>query len=109
MGTPAAFFDLDRTLLKGASGPLIQEALVSAGVLPDRKLPGERLVYRFYEIAGETLVGIGLARQAARVFAGLDPMAVREAAEQAAETLSEHVLPYVHALVDEHHGEGRPV
>lgn len=109
MAATAAFFDLDRTLLKGASGPLITEALIDAGVLPDRHFPGERAVYRFYELVGETLVGIGLARQAASVFAGLDPSAVREAARQAADRLAGQVLPYVYPLVDDHHREGRRV
>jgi putative phosphoserine phosphatase / 1-acylglycerol-3-phosphate O-acyltransferase len=109
MGRAAAFFDLDRTLLKGASGPLLTEALMRAGVLPQRRLPGERFVYRAYEVIGESLVGIGLARQAVRVFAGIDRSAVRAAAETAADDLSRHVLPYVHPLVDEHRAEGRPV
>jgi putative phosphoserine phosphatase / 1-acylglycerol-3-phosphate O-acyltransferase len=109
MGRAAAFFDLDRTLLKGASGPLLTEALMRAGVLPERHIPGERLVYRVYEVIGESLVGIGLARQAARVFAGLDREAVRAAAEHAADELSDHVLPYVHPLVEEHRAEGRAV
>jgi putative phosphoserine phosphatase/1-acylglycerol-3-phosphate O-acyltransferase len=105
----AAFFDLDRTLLKGASGPLLTRALVEAGVLPDRHYPGERLVYRFYEVVGETLVGMALARQVANVFAGTDPEAVRAAAKVAAEELSDHVLPYVHPLIDDHHRERRKV
>jgi putative phosphoserine phosphatase/1-acylglycerol-3-phosphate O-acyltransferase len=105
----AAFFDLDRTLLKGASGPLLTQALVDAGVLPDRHFPGEGLVYRFYELAGETLVGMALARQVANIFTGIDPDAVRAAAKVAADELSDHVLPYVHPLVDEHHREGRAV
>lgn len=105
----AAFFDLDRTLLKGASGPLLTRALVEAGVLPDRHYPGERVVYRFYELVGETLVGMALARQVANVFAGTDPEAVRAAAKTAADELSEHVLPYVHPLIAEHRREGRKV
>jgi putative phosphoserine phosphatase / 1-acylglycerol-3-phosphate O-acyltransferase len=105
----AAFFDLDRTLLKGASGPLLMQALVDAGVLPDRHYPGEGLVYRFYELAGETLVGMALARQIANVFSGIDPESVRAAAKIAADELSGRVLPYVHPLVDEHHREGRKV
>ena len=109
MGRAAAFFDLDRTLLKGASGPLLTEALMRAGVLPERSIPGERLFYRAYELAGESLFGIGLARQAARVFAGLDRNSVRAAAEVAAEELSSRVLPYVHPLVEEHRAEGRAV
>jgi putative phosphoserine phosphatase/1-acylglycerol-3-phosphate O-acyltransferase len=78
-------------------------------VLPDRHYPGERLVYRFYEVVGETLVGMALARQVANIFAGTDPEAVRAAAKVAAEELSDHVLPYVHPLIDDHHREGRKV
>ena len=62
MGKGAAFFDLDRTLLRKASGPVLTEALVSAGVAPDRKVPGVGLVYRLNDVVGESLVGMGLAR-----------------------------------------------
>src|SRR5918998_477393 len=34
MAGGAAFFDLDRTLLRGASGPLISEALSAAALVP---------------------------------------------------------------------------
>src|SRR5690348_11163773 len=60
----AAFFDLDRTLLRGASGPLITETLVAAGLLADRRVPGERWLYRAYDTFGETLAGMALARSA---------------------------------------------
>ena len=36
---PAAFFDLDRTLLRGASGPMFSTMLKRVGVLPDRSIP----------------------------------------------------------------------
>jgi len=36
----AAFIDLDRTLLKGASGPIISRALREAGVVGGSSLPG---------------------------------------------------------------------
>ena len=64
MGREAAFFDLDRTLLRGASGPILTAALREAGVLPDRSFPGEGLVYRLYDVVGETLPGMALARRA---------------------------------------------
>src|SRR5256885_9076297 len=64
MAKAAAFFDLDRTLLRGASGPLINEALVAAGLAPDRSIPGQGLLYRFYELVGETLPSMALARGA---------------------------------------------
>jgi putative phosphoserine phosphatase/1-acylglycerol-3-phosphate O-acyltransferase len=109
MGKGAAFFDLDRTLLRKASGPVLTEALVSAGVAPDRKIPGIGLVYRANDLLGESLVGMGLARLAANVARGWAPAAVREAATAAAERLSEEVVPYARPLLDEHRRAGRPV
>ena len=41
----AAFFDLDRTLLTGASGPMFSTMLKRVGLLPDRSIPGEGLVF----------------------------------------------------------------
>ena len=66
----AAFFDLDRTLLRGASGPLINEALVAAGIAPERRLPFQGALYSFYEAVGETLPSIALARGAALLARG---------------------------------------
>jgi putative phosphoserine phosphatase/1-acylglycerol-3-phosphate O-acyltransferase len=109
MASAAAFFDLDRTLLRGASGPLFTEALIAAGVLPDRHLPGERLFYRFYETVGETLFGMALARKAADVVKGWNTHAIAAAAESAADELVHDVLPYVRPLLQEHRDAGRKV
>jgi putative phosphoserine phosphatase/1-acylglycerol-3-phosphate O-acyltransferase len=65
--TGAVFVDLDRTLLRSASGPVLQEAMVAEGVLSaGRHLPGEDLMYGFYNRFGESVPFIGLARAAAR-------------------------------------------
>src|SRR5688500_4234834 len=64
MAGSAAFFDLDRTLLRGASGPLIGEALVAAGLAPARQLPGQGLLYKVFDLVGETLPSMALARGA---------------------------------------------
>jgi putative phosphoserine phosphatase/1-acylglycerol-3-phosphate O-acyltransferase len=109
MSPGAAFFDLDRTLLRGASAPLLTEALVAAGVAPDRHIPGQELFFRFYELVGESLVGMALARQAANVARGWLRASVQEAAEKAAESLAEIVAPYARPLIAEHQREGRPV
>ena len=45
--TGAAFFDLDRTLLAGASGEAFSTALQTAG-FTTRAIPGERLAYRLF-------------------------------------------------------------
>ena len=109
MAKGAAFFDLDRTLLRKASGPVLTEALVSAGVAPDRHIPGMGVVYRMNDVLGESAAAMGLARMAANVARGWSPEAVREAASQAAERLSKDVVPFARPLLDEHRKEGRPV
>ncbi len=109
MAKGAAFFDLDRTLLRKASGPVLTEALIQAGVAPDRHIPGLSAVYRVNDVLGESVVAMGMARMAANVARGWAPDAVREAAGQAAERLSKEVVPYAHPLLDEHRKAGRPV
>lgn len=103
----AAFFDLDRTLLHGASGPLINQALVGAGIAPDRRLPGQDLLYRFYEIVGETLPSMALARGAALAARGWSAEAVRQAGELAAEQLETLVAPFAPGLLQDHREAGR--
>ena len=105
----AAFFDLDRTLLRGASGPLITEALAGAGLGPKRGLPGQDLLYRLYDIVGETLPAMALARGAAMAVKGWSREAVRDAGKAAAEKLETMVAPYARSLLDEHRRAGRPV
>ena len=85
MAQTAAFFDLDRTLLSGASGPIISAALRDAGVISSRTIPGEGLVYGLFNRIGETLPSMALARQAANVAKGWRQSVVDEAAKQAAE------------------------
>jgi putative phosphoserine phosphatase / 1-acylglycerol-3-phosphate O-acyltransferase len=109
MGREAAFFDLDRTLLRGASGPILTAALREAGVVPDRSIPGENLFYKFYDVVGETLPGMALARRAATFAAGWSSDAVVEAATEAAKVLTGRIQPYARQLMDEHRAAGRPV
>lgn len=109
MGTEAAFFDLDRTLLRGGSGPVLAEALQRAGAIPKRSLPGQGLIYKAYDRFGESLTGIALARAAAAALRGRPRAAVLAGAESATDALLEIVAPYAIALIDEHHQAGRPV
>lgn len=109
MGKSAAFFDLDRTLLKGASGPIFSAALREAGIVPDRRIPGEGAVFKLFDLFGENLLSMGLTRQAARVATGWSADAVVEAATQAAKLLTGAVAPYARQLMDEHRAAGRPV
>ncbi len=109
MAGAAAFFDLDRTILKGASGPYITEALVEAGIAPSRSIPGQRLLYRLFDVVGETLPSMALARGAALIAKGWSRSDVRKAAEHIAERLDDIVAPYARALLDEHRAAGRPL
>ncbi len=94
------FVDLDRTLLKGASGPVLSAALVAEGVVgPNRSLPGEGLLYALYDRFGETVASMAAARAAARVARGWSQAEVRRAAEAAVPGLMELVAPYAPAVL----------
>ena len=107
--TAAAFFDLDRTLLPGASGPAFSRALRQVGVLPDRAIPGESAVYKLFDLVGETLPSMLLARQAARAAKGWPVEKVQEAGELAAAELDGAVPGFARLAVAQHHAEGRKV
>lgn len=108
MASSAAFFDLDRTLLRGASGPLVSDALRRHRLIRTR-LPGERLVFSFYNVVGETLPSMFLSRQGARAAKGWPVATVRRAAEELAETLDEAVEPFARETIAEHRDAGRSV
>ncbi len=109
MGLSTAFIDLDRTLLLRASGPVLAQALQDAGLIPARSLPGQGLVYRSFDLFGESLPGMALARAAALAMRGRSRASAREAAEAATDGLMGLVAPYAPALIDEHHRAGRLV
>jgi putative phosphoserine phosphatase/1-acylglycerol-3-phosphate O-acyltransferase len=108
MATAAAFFDLDRTLVAGATGPVLATAMRHAG-LGGRALPGERLLFGLFNTVGETLPGIALARQAATLARGRSRAAVQAAATDAAEILVGMIQPFASGLFEEHRRAGRPL
>ncbi len=106
--TGAAIFDLDRTLLQGGTGPLLSRAMYDLGVVT-RKLPGEGLLYGMFDLIGETLPSIFLARQATLLAKGRDGATFDAAALAAAESIAAVVHPFALALIEQHHAAGRPV
>lgn len=104
----AAFFDLDRTLLQGGTGPHLSDAMVELGLVP-RSLPGQALLFKAFDLLGENLPSIFLARQATLVARGKDSRSFDDAAAQAAEVIAELVHPFALALIEQHKAEGRPV
>jgi len=106
--TGAAFFDLDRTLLPKASGPALSAAMRQTGVVTSR-LPGESLLFGYFNLLGESLGSIALARQAVLVAKGRPADAFDDAALLAAEVLEPMVGPFAKMLIEEHRAAGRPV
>ena len=104
----AAIFDLDRTLLQGGTGPLLSRAMYDLGVVT-RKVPGERLLYGMFDLIGETLPSIFLARQATLLAKGRESATFDAAAVAAAESIAAVIHPFALALIEQHHAAGRPV
>ncbi|WP_240917673.1 HAD family phosphatase [Phycicoccus sp. HDW14] len=104
----AAIFDLDRTLLQGGTGPLLSRAMYDLGVV-SRKLPGEGLLYKAFDVLGETLPSIALARQATLVAKGRAGDTFDAAASAAAETIASVIHPFALTLIEQHKEAGRPV
>ncbi len=104
----AAFFDLDRTLLRGASGEVFSEAMRAAGLV-SRTIPGEKFLYTLFNTVGETLPSMALARQAVGFAKGRSRSAVLAAAESAADRLVAMVQPFALSVFETHREAGRPV
>ncbi len=104
----AAFFDLDRTLLRGASGEVFSDAMRTAGLVT-RSIPGEKFLYSLFNTVGETLPSMALARQAVTFAKGRSRTSVLAAAETAADRLVAMVQPFALNVFEMHRQEGRPV
>src|SRR5690606_37892524 len=108
MARGAAFFDPDRTRLRGASGPVISEALARAGVT-DRRIPGEQVIYRLYDLFGENRPSMEVTRRAVRFATGWARQQVQEAGRIAAEGLAPTIQPFARPIFDEHRRSERPM
>ena len=103
----AVFVDLDRTLLRGASGPVIDGALRAEGLLEGRpRLPASGLMYGFYDLFGETLPMMVLVRIAAHFVKGWSEADFRRAGERAVPILTEMVQPFARGVLEEHRESG---
>src|SRR3546814_16812778 len=106
MARGAAFFDLDRTLLRGASGPVIAEALKEAGIT-SRSLPAEQVVYRLYDLFGENRPTMEVTRRAVRFASGWSRERVQEAGRAAATGLALTIQPFPRTIFAPHRPPGR--
>ena len=108
MPREAAFFDLDRTLLSGASAHVVTKVLRETGVVT-RDIPGESLLYKVFEVFGENLPSMVLGRQAVLAMKGHRRDHVRAAAERAVDGLVALMQPYARNVMRRHADEGRLV
>ncbi|HVC14446.1 MAG TPA: HAD-IB family hydrolase [Acidimicrobiales bacterium] len=102
--TRAVFVDLDRTLLRRASGQVLHAALEAAGIA--RALPGNSLFYAVYDRFGENVPAMALARAAAFAARGWAQSAVRAAGRGAVPGLVELVAPYAPGILAEYRRAG---
>ena len=79
------------------------------GLVSDRTLPGQDLIFSIFNAFGENLPSMMLTRQAAALAAGWPRRTAQRAGRLAAEALVELVQPYAHVLIEEHRAEGRLV
>ena len=91
----AVFVDLDRTLLRRASGPVLNAALEAEEVVSgNRGVPGDWLLYGLYDRFGENLPAMALARAAALIARGWSQEAVHRAGLRAVDGLADLVAPF---------------
>jgi putative phosphoserine phosphatase / 1-acylglycerol-3-phosphate O-acyltransferase len=93
----AVFVDLDRTLLRRASGRVLHAGLEAEGIA--RGLPGDGLLYEVYDRFGETVPAMALARAAALAARGWARDDVRRAGRRAVAGLVELVAPYAPGIL----------
>jgi putative phosphoserine phosphatase / 1-acylglycerol-3-phosphate O-acyltransferase len=104
----AAFFDLDRTLLRGASGEVFSDAMRAAGLV-NRSIPGEKLLYSLFNTVGETLPSMALARQAVALAKGRSRASVLAASDAVADRLVDMLQPFARPVFEMHREAGRPI
>ncbi len=104
----AVFVDLDRTLLRGASGLVLSAAMHAEGLFEGRpSIPGEKFIYGAYDVMGESLAFMAMVRAAPHFVRGWSVDSVRRAGASAAPGLADLVQPYAPAVLAEHRGAGR--
>jgi putative phosphoserine phosphatase/1-acylglycerol-3-phosphate O-acyltransferase len=103
----SAIFDLDRTIVRGATAPVFQRHLRAVGVGPASDNPLVGAFTRAYELGGESWLSMQFTRRSSRVAKGWPEKDVHTAAVAAAEELAASVQPFVPALLAAHRKAGR--
>jgi len=107
MSNAAAFFDLDRTLIRSSSAPVFAKHMAEAGITEHRDIPLANLFLKFYEEVGESRLMMVPAKLSVRTSKGWNVQAVNAAATAAAQELLGHVQPFAAGIFDKHRAAGR--
>lgn len=107
MPSAAAFFDLDRTLIRSSSAPIFARHMADAGITQHRDIPLANLFLKFYEEIGESRLTMAPAKLSVRASKGWNVAAVQTAAEAASQELLAHIQPFAHGVFDKHRAAGR--
>lgn len=103
----AVFVDLDRTLLRRASGQVLHAALVAEGVVrANGSLPGDGLLYALYDRFGENVFAMALTRAVALAARGWSKEAVVRAGERAVSDLAALVAPFAPGVLASYRKDG---
>lgn len=100
----AVFVDLDRTLLRRASGRVLHAALRAAGIARD--LPAADLLYGVYDRFGENVPSMALTRAAALAARGWSQEAVRQVGAAVVADLADLVAPYAPGVLADYRRRG---
>ncbi|MEM9201912.1 MAG: HAD-IB family hydrolase [Actinomycetota bacterium] len=109
MGSAAAFFDLDRTLVSVASPKIFQRHLADAGFGSGVPGPLADLAFSIFEIAGESALVGRSAKLAPRAAVGWPVADTIAAAQPAAVEIADHVSDFARAELAMHRNAGRTV
>lgn len=99
-------FDLDRTLLDGASWPVFHRTLREHGVVADTSPAGLGVLFGLFRGLGETYLSMQATRLAVGRTRGWRTDAVDAAARAALDDLLAEVHPYARVLFEEHRRRG---
>jgi putative phosphoserine phosphatase/1-acylglycerol-3-phosphate O-acyltransferase len=106
MSKAAAFFDLDRTLIRSSSAPVFARYMADAGVTEHRDIPLANLFLKFYEEVGESRLAMVPAKLSVRGTKGWNVAAVKKAATQATQKLLGDIQPFAAGIFEQHRADG---
>ena len=107
---PAAFFDLDRTLVEGSSGIHFVRAAYEAGLLSRRRLAADLIANVRFRLRGSTDAEAEQVRERiGRMIEGVEVRSLQRLSHRILAGVLPNIFPEMLALAHEHQDAGRPV